>query len=57
MLAALLQTTSLLSLLKRELRRVSPEAKIEKARIREVLLNEVLVWRVTSLCRARQSLS
>jgi hypothetical protein len=41
-LAALLQTDSVLDVLRRELRRISPDAKIECEEIQAVLVNEVL---------------
>jgi hypothetical protein len=41
-LAALLQAPPVLEVLRRELRRVSPDAKIQTSEIQDVLLNEVL---------------
>jgi len=51
-LAALLQTPTVLDLLRRELRRVSPNAKIDTSEIQDVLLNEVLKREVTEGDRA-----
>jgi len=41
-LGALLQTDTVLSVLRRELRRISPDARIDESEILEVLTNEVL---------------
>lgn len=41
-LSALLQTDVVISVLRRELRRISPDARIDEAQILEVLTNEVL---------------